>query len=87
MDKVIVEDRIDGTMRIRHGKLLLPFHEIDALPQKPTTHAPVKPKKTYRPPADHPWKKAWSSKKASNGKWGLKSNNDLQVHSGDEIQE
>lgn len=87
MDKVIVEDRIDGTMRIRHGRLLLPFHEIDALPPKPTTHAPAKPKNTYRPPADHPWKKTWSSKKASNGKWGLKSNNDLQVHSGEEIQE
>jgi hypothetical protein len=28
----MVEDLIDGTMKIRHGKLLLSFHEIDKKP-------------------------------------------------------
>jgi transposase len=57
--KVMVEDRIDGSMIIAHKAKVLKFKEITSRPKK------EEPKKTYEfrlrrvytpPPADHPWR-------------------------------
>lgn len=53
--KVIVEDRIDGSMRVRYKDRILRFKEITARPpKKPYVFKLIK--KAYVPAADHPWK-------------------------------
>jgi hypothetical protein len=58
-DKVVVEERIDGSLLITHKDKILKFKEITTRPKK------KEPKKTYEfrlkrlygpPPADHPWR-------------------------------
>ncbi|MFQ5868173.1 MAG: hypothetical protein ACE5IT_09330, partial [bacterium] len=55
-----VEDRIDGSMIIRHKDTILKFKEIVTRPKRieeaPKPYGSI-PKKTYIPPADHPWRK------------------------------
>jgi len=56
--KVIVEERINGTMAITHNDTFLKFNEITERPEKQK----MKPrlngkKKRCTPPADHPWRK------------------------------
>ena len=55
--KVMVEDLIDGTMKIRHAKLLLSFHEIDKKPEKQKEEPTFNLRKTRKPSPDHPWRK------------------------------
>lgn len=56
--KVKVEDLIDGTMKVRQGKLLLSFHEIDKKPEKKQKEEPIfNLRKTRKPAPDHPWRK------------------------------
>jgi len=57
LKKVMVEDLIDGTMKIRHGKLLLSFHEIDKRPEKQKEEPSFNLRKTRKPSPDHPWRK------------------------------
>ena len=58
-DKVVVEERIDGSMIIAYKDRILKFKEIIKRPRK----AEEKPryvfkiKTIYRPPKDHPWKR------------------------------
>jgi transposase len=59
LKKVIVENRLDGTMRIHYGKLMLSFHEIEKRPEKrQKEEAYFKLKKTHKPSPDHPWRKS-----------------------------
>jgi transposase len=56
--KVIVQDRMDGSMRITYQGQSLKFREITERPireNKPSV-AP-KRRRTYIPPADHPWRR------------------------------
>jgi hypothetical protein len=56
--KVIVEERIDGRMNIKHNKTSLDFSEITTKPQK--RKKPVrllKERKSISLPADHPYRK------------------------------
>ena len=63
LEKVVVEDRVDGTMRIRHGKLALSFHEIEKRPEKKKKEEPpFKLRKTHKPSPDHPWRKSMLGK-------------------------
>jgi len=58
--KVMVEELIDGSMRIRHKGAQVAFHEIVERPAKPEKERPYLPKgKGHRPPLDH-WRPAWS---------------------------
>lgn len=58
--KVVVEELIDGRMRIRHTEASLSFHEIAQRPVPPETERPFIPKgKGHRPPITHPWKPPW----------------------------
>ena len=55
--KVIVEERIDGSMLIRHKNMVLKFKEITARPEKIEQPKPYLPRQVYIPPADHPWRR------------------------------
>ena len=58
LKKVIVEDHIDGTMRIKYGKLLLAFHDIDKRPEKEhKDETSFNLRRTHKPSPDHPWRK------------------------------
>lgn len=54
--KVMVEELIDGTMKIRHNRTVLRFHEIPRRPQKEQKERPIIARgKGHKPRADHPW--------------------------------
>jgi transposase-like protein len=56
--KVIVEERINGTMAITHNDTFLKFNEITERPEKQKMKPRLnEKKKRCTPPADHPWRK------------------------------
>jgi transposase len=58
--RVIVEELIDGSMRIRHKGVRLSFHTIVQRPAKPEKERPFIAKgKGHRPPLNHPWRPPW----------------------------
>jgi hypothetical protein len=60
--KVMVEEVIDGTMRIRHQGVPVAFHKITQRPATPEKERPFVPKgKGHRPSRDH-WRPAWAKK-------------------------
>ena len=57
---VIVEDWVDGTMRITHHGRPLDYHAIPARPER--VGAPPKaqvPRRPIKPTSAHPWRKQW----------------------------
>ena len=55
---VLVEERIDGTMRITHHGRTLGFHAIASRPVKAATVTPVHPpRRPVTPSPDHPWRR------------------------------
>src|SRR4030042_251852 len=58
--KVIVEERIDGSMLIRHKNMMLKFKEITVRPEKiiqPKPSRPyVFPNRAHTPAENHPWR-------------------------------
>jgi transposase len=61
--KVVVEELIDGSMRIRHKGDQVTFHEIAARPVTPEKERPFVAKgKGHRPPIDHAWRTPWFKK-------------------------
>jgi transposase len=59
-EKVVVEELIDGSMRIRHKGVPLSFHEIVQRPATPEKERPfVARGKGHRPPIDHAWRPPW----------------------------
>lgn len=63
---VLVEQRLDGTMRLTHHGRALDFHAIAARPVPvavakplPRSHRPVTPK------PNHPWRKRWRSERGA----------------------
>lgn len=67
-DKVIVEERLDGTMAITHNGLVLTYKELPARPKKQRRSSIPKNKVHHKPPADHPWRKL-KNKTWTRGKW------------------
>ncbi len=68
--KVMVEELIDGSMRIRHKGVPLSFHEIVQRPTIPEKERPFIPKgKGHRPPIDHGWRPPWF-RKSRNEEYG-----------------
>jgi transposase len=63
--KVIVEERLDGTLHITYNGQDLRFREITKQPTKDTSEAPLllQEKKPWLPSLDHPWKKLFLSKR------------------------
>jgi hypothetical protein len=61
--RVVIEELIDGNMRIRHKGAQVAFHEIVERPAKPEKERPYLPKgKGHRPPLDSPWRPPWFKK-------------------------
>jgi transposase len=60
---VMVEELIDGSMKIRHKGVPLSFHEIVQRPSTPEKERPFVAKgKGHRPPIDHGWRPPWFRK-------------------------
>jgi transposase len=55
--KVIVQDRMDGSMRITYQGQALKFKEIKERPTRDKQLVVRKRRKAYIPPADHPWRR------------------------------
>ena len=56
--KVIVQDRMDGSMRMTYQGRALRFREITERPIKENKQPiATRKRKTYIPPADHPWRR------------------------------
>ena len=56
--KVIVQDRMDGSMKITYQGQALRFREIKERPMKENKELVAKKRrKTYIPPIDHPWRR------------------------------
>jgi transposase len=59
--KVIVQEHLDGTVHILYRERELVFTEIKELPRKhavtPQKQLNPQPRRTYIPPADHPWRR------------------------------
>jgi transposase len=56
--KVIVQDRMDGSMRMTYQGRALRFREIKERPIKENKQPmATRKRKTYMPPADHPWRR------------------------------
>jgi len=56
--KVIVQDRMDGSMRVTYQGRALRFREITERPQKDNQQFIVtRRRKTYIPPSDYPWRR------------------------------
>jgi transposase len=54
---VIVEERINGSLLIRHQGRGLNFQEIPSRPKKEAKPRTIRPRKAYIPPKDHPWRR------------------------------
>jgi len=55
--RVVVEERLDGTMAIVHGDRSLRFREITKRPERQEKAKPVRLRRVYIPPPDHPLKR------------------------------
>ncbi|HME45613.1 MAG TPA: ISNCY family transposase [Syntrophorhabdales bacterium] len=61
--RVMVEELVDGSMRIRHKGVQVAFHEIVQRPVAPEKERPFVAKgKGHRPPIDHGWRPPWFRK-------------------------
>lgn len=56
--KATVEERVDGSMLITYKEVRIRYKEIEVRPEKVQQEKrKTRRKATYRPPADHPWRK------------------------------
>ncbi len=60
--RVVIEQRLDGSMAIRFGKRDRAYREVKARSGEeeaagPPEESKKKPSKVWKPPADHPWRK------------------------------
>jgi transposase len=64
-EKITVEERLDGSLHISYKGQDLRWHEISKKPIEGVPEAPIllREKKSWTPPADHPWKKTFHSKR------------------------
>lgn len=65
--KVVIEEHMDGTTRIRGKGLLLRYKEIEERPKKEEKEKTLKPRKRYIPPKDHPWRRYQNRVNYQNG--------------------
>jgi transposase len=70
--KVMVEDRIDGSMRITSKGVPVRFHQIIKRPAPPQTERPFVTRGTaHRPSADHPWRQRRGRKRRTGKRCGI----------------
>jgi transposase len=61
-NKVTVEQRLNGSLHILNDGVDLKFKEITERPKKQIQIKKSKPRKTYTPPKDHPWRQQQNNK-------------------------
>jgi len=61
--KVIMEERVDGCLHITSDGVALLYREIMERPQKEFLAKSPRPRKSYIPPKDHPWRR-WHIRKS-----------------------
>ena len=70
--RVMVEERIDGSMRITAQGVPVRFHQIVARPAPPQNERPFVAKgKAHRPSADHPWRQRRGRKRRTTKGCGI----------------
>ena len=59
-DTVTIEERLDGTIHVRFKEAYLSFSPVNKLERiiRPRIKPPMKEKRSQKPAADHPWRKA-----------------------------
>lgn len=64
-DKVIIEERMNGEIKIRLRNKYLNFHQIYIKPRQELfiTALTKEPRKPWSPPANHPWRRPWPNTK------------------------
>ena len=63
--KVTVEERLNGSLHITSDGTSLKYRELTERPKKEAAaKRPPRPRKTYLPPKDHPWRR-WQSRKST----------------------
>jgi hypothetical protein len=60
--KITVEERLNGSLHITSNGTSLKYWEITERPKKEAPAKNLKPRKTYIPPKDHPWRR-WQLRK------------------------
>jgi len=60
--KVLVQERLDGSMRLTYQGRSLRYHEITArpVPVPPPQKAPLRRSPAHKPSPDHPWRRAFA---------------------------
>lgn len=61
--KVIVEERLNGSLHITSNGTSLKYRQITERPNKEASTKSLRPRKTYIPPKDHPWRR-WQPQKS-----------------------
>jgi hypothetical protein len=54
---LVVEERLDGSLRIRHRDAALKYRELPARPRRRLLPGVKSGRRKYKPPANHPWRK------------------------------
>jgi hypothetical protein len=57
MKSVVVEQRLDGSIHIIYNGRELKYKKIHTRPPRPKEQKSPRPRKTYIPPPDHPWRR------------------------------
>ncbi len=61
--KVIVEERLNGSLHITSNGTSLKYSQITERPNKEASTKSLRPRTTYIPPKDHPWRR-WQPQKS-----------------------
>lgn len=69
--KVIVEERLDGTMAITHEGAVLIFKELPERPKKKKLLHIPKIRPQHKPPASHPWRMSANIPKRNKRLWAI----------------
>jgi hypothetical protein len=67
--KVIVEERLDGTIAITYNGNALKYTQLPQRPKKQKRLYIPKSKAQLKPPADHPWRRTTKNKPWKNNSW------------------
>jgi len=65
LKKVVMEERLDGTLHITYNGQGLEYREITVAPvkEKPKSVRLKADRQSWLPPANHPWRKSFLSKR------------------------
>jgi hypothetical protein len=70
--RIMVQDRIDGIIKLSYNNEYLRFHEISQrpIPEEKTSPPPIR-RKGHTPSADHPWRQSWNRNKTAKNRGNM----------------